>query len=139
MVIETLRSDFRSLSTTMYQSINREPRIDVNIHKVIKFFWPRAFLLQLQTIQHNVPISKLLMNYLLSKWYNRLEPNVIKTTPKQSYGILFLPNERKRCSILLVYVEHKFLIRMTTLFDTLFVAKSFYRMLLLVERLEVMY
>ena len=38
MVIKALYSDFTTLSITMHRSINREPRIDVNIHKVIKFF-----------------------------------------------------------------------------------------------------
>ena len=38
MVTKALRSDFSSLSTTMHRSINREPRINVNIHKVIKKF-----------------------------------------------------------------------------------------------------
>ena len=47
MAIEALCSDFSSLSTTMHQSINREPRTNVNIHKVIKFF---RLNLRLQTI-----------------------------------------------------------------------------------------
>ena len=38
MVIKALHSDFTSFSTTMHRSINREPRIDVNIHKVICCF-----------------------------------------------------------------------------------------------------
>ena len=139
MVIKALHSDFSLLSTTMHWSINREPRIDVNIHKVIKFIRPHEFVLRLQTIRRNIPISKLLVNYLFGTGYNRLEQNVIKTTPNTVYGILPLPNKRKRYLTLLVYVEHKYSIWMTTLFDTFFVVKSSYRMLLLVERSEVMY
>ena len=82
MVIEALRSDFTKLSTTMHRSINRELRIDVNIHKFIKFFGPPHFKLRLQTIRRNISISKLLMNYLFGEGYNRLEQNVIKTTPR---------------------------------------------------------
>ena len=40
MVIEALCSDFTSLSTIIHRFIDREPRIDENIHKVIKFIQP---------------------------------------------------------------------------------------------------
>ena len=81
-MIEALRSDFTKLSTTMHQSINREPRHDVNIHKVIKFFGPPHFKLRLQTIRCNISISKVVMNYLFGEGYNQYEQNIIKTTPR---------------------------------------------------------
>ena len=58
MVSKALCSDFTSLSITIHRSINREPRIDVNIHKVIKFFGPPHFKLRLQ-------------NYIFGEGYNQ--------------------------------------------------------------------
>jgi len=82
MVVKALRSDFTKLSKIMHRYINREPRHDVTIHKVIKFIGPPLFKLRLQTIQHNISISKVVMNYLFGEGYNQYEQNVIKTTPR---------------------------------------------------------
>jgi len=99
MVIEALRSDFTKLSKIMHRYINREPRHDVTIHKVIKFIGPPLFKLRLQTIQHNISISKVVMNYLFGEGYNQYEQNIIKTTPRIVLWIIAsLPNEWKRYS-----------------------------------------
>ena len=80
-MIKALHSDFSVVSTTMHQSINGEPRINVNIHKFIHCLQPHEYVLRLQTYQRNIPTSKLLMSYFLCEGYNRLERNEIKTTP----------------------------------------------------------
>mmetsp|Transcript_28161 Transcript_28161/g.32383 ORF Transcript_28161/g.32383 Transcript_28161/m.32383 type:complete len:145 (-) Transcript_28161:329-763(-) len=70
MVVEALCSDFTKLSRIMHQSINRETRHDVNIHKVIKFCGPPHFELRLQSFRRNISISKVVMNYLFGEGYN---------------------------------------------------------------------
>ena len=52
----------------------------MNIHKIICYFQPHAFVLRLHTYRRNIPISKLLMNYFVCERYNRLEWNEVNTT-----------------------------------------------------------
>ena len=139
MVIEALRSDFTKLSKIIHRSINREPRHDVNIHKVIKFFGPPHFQLRLQSFRGNISISKVVVNYLFGEGYNRYKQNIIKTTPRTVLWNIPSTERVKEIFTMAGLCGAQVFIGMTLIFDTLFVAKSFYRTFITIKRFESKY